>query len=65
LRISCGQSSFDYKVRATTTADQFERFRAGELVLEKGEVVLKAEVVSSPGRELMRLNQLYLKRITP
>ncbi|MEO2022108.1 MAG: sulfatase-like hydrolase/transferase, partial [Pirellulaceae bacterium] len=65
LRISCGQSSFDYTVRATTTADQFERFRAGELVLKKGEAVLRAEVVSSPGRELMRLNQVYLKRIDP
>ncbi|MCP4816746.1 MAG: hypothetical protein GY888_29895 [Planctomycetaceae bacterium] len=65
MRISCGQSSFDYKIRATTTADQFERFKAGELVLKKGESLLKAEVVSSPGRELMRLNQLYFKRIDP
>ena len=65
LRISCGQSSFDYKIRATTTADQFERFKAGELVLEKGKSLLKAEVVSAPGRELMRLNQVYLKRIDP
>jgi len=65
LRISCGQSSLEYKVRATTTADQFERFMAGELMLEKGESLLKAEVKSAPGRELMRLNQLYLKRIMP
>ena len=65
LRISSGQSSLQYKVRPTTTADQFERFRAGELMLEKGESILKAEVISAPGRELMRLNQLYLKRVVP
>ncbi|MCB1232438.1 MAG: sulfatase-like hydrolase/transferase [Verrucomicrobiae bacterium] len=63
LRVSAGSSMLEHTVNATITADQFERFSAGEIDLEKGEVELTAEVVSAPGRELMRLNGIALKRL--
>jgi len=63
LRISIGTASLEHKVKATTTAEQFGRFRAGELVLAKGKATLKVEVISAPGRELMRLNGIHLKYI--
>lgn len=53
---------------------QFTRFyaapvcaptRAGELVLAKGKSTLKVEVISAPGRELMRLNGIHLKHLGP
>jgi len=65
LRISIGTASLEHKVKATTTAEQFGRFRAGELVLDKGKATLKVEVISAPGRELMRLNGIHLKHLGP
>ncbi|MCB1065493.1 MAG: arylsulfatase [Verrucomicrobiae bacterium] len=63
LRLSSGNSKLDHTVIATTTAEQFELFDAGEIELGKGEVGLTAEVVSAPGRELMRLNGIHLERV--
>lgn len=63
LRLSSGDSELNHEVQATTTAEQFGLFEVGELYLDAGEVELKAEVVSAPGRELMRLNGIQLERV--
>ena len=63
LRVSSGESVIDHAVQATTTAEQFGVFEVGELELAGGEVSLTAEVVSAPGRELMRLNGIHLERV--
>ena len=62
LRISVGDSSLDCQPRATVTADAFTRERLGTLDLKKGPATLKAEAVAIPGRELMRLNRIWLKK---
>ena len=63
LRLSSGDSTIEHSVQATTTAEQFGWFDAGTIELKQGEVEMKAEVVSAPGRELMRLNRIQLERV--
>lgn len=63
LRLSSGEEKLDHTVNATTTAEQFGVFPAGEIELEKGEVELTAEVIKAPGNELMRLNGISLKKL--
>ncbi len=63
LRLSSGDAKLEHTVNATTTAEQFGRFPAGEIELERGEGELKAEVVSAPGNELMRLNGIALEKL--
>jgi hypothetical protein len=48
---------------ATPTADVFERIAVGEITLQPGPAILKAEVIEASGDELMRLNRLFLRRI--
>ena len=61
LKISVGDSFVELTPRATPTADVFTTEPVGTITLEKGLCTLKAEVVRSPGRELMRLNRIWLK----
>lgn len=64
LRVSTSKGeSLEHQVQATTTAEQFEDFSGGELTLETGESTVTAEVVSSEGKELMRLRAIHLKRL--
>ena len=61
LRLRAGASTLEHRVMATATADQFGVFESGRLPLRKGPCELTAEVVSAPGKELMRLNSIVLK----
>ncbi len=63
LRLRSGDAVLEHTVNATTTAEQFEWFEAGEIALAAGEIELTAEVVSAPGKELMRLNGIALERL--
>ena len=63
LRLSSGNSQLHHVVKATTTAEQFGVFEVGEMDLEKGEIELTADVVSAPGKELMRLNGISLTHV--
>ena len=63
IRISSGDESVEHMVRPTTTAEQFDVFDVGQIKLELGPSELTAEVVSSNGGELMRLNKVILKRV--
>jgi hypothetical protein len=63
LKISSRDSATEHTVQATTTAEQFELFEAGKIKLAKGEVEMKAEIASAPGREIMRLNKIFLERV--
>jgi arylsulfatase A len=63
LKISSRDSATEHTVQATATAEQFELFEAGKIKLAKGEVEMKAEIASAPGRELMRLNKIFLERV--
>ena len=60
LRLRSGTSTVEHKVVATSTANQFGVFDAGSIRLDAGNTELIAEVVSSPGAELMRLNSIIL-----
>jgi len=62
LRISVGDSSLECRPRATVSADVFTRERLGTLDLRKGPATLKAEAIAVPGRELMRLNRIWLRK---
>ncbi|MEM1442851.1 MAG: sulfatase/phosphatase domain-containing protein, partial [Verrucomicrobiota bacterium] len=63
LRLSSGEEEIEHVVEATTTAEQFGVFEAGTIELKEGEVEMRAEVVSAPGKELMRLNGIRLERL--
>jgi hypothetical protein len=62
LRLQIGDEALEHRVRPTATAEQFETFHAGNLKLSQGEAELVTEVLSTPGRELMRLNKIILRR---
>jgi arylsulfatase A len=63
LRVSAGGKSLDATIAATPQRNVFETRTLGNLPLSKGPVELKAEVVASPGRELMSLNRVWLRRV--
>ena len=63
LRLSAGKQALDVAVGATAGRNVFERRTLGRLELSEGAVELKAEVVSAPGKELMALNRIWLRRI--
>ncbi len=65
LRLRVGSTTIDHQVNATSTADQFAGFDAGSVTLKTGAAKITAEVVSSPGEELMRLNKITLVRAAP
>ena len=65
LRISVGPSALEFEPHATVTAEVFTTAKAGLLTLPRGPVMLKAEAVRTDGKELMRLNRIWLKRIDP
>jgi len=62
LRIAASGQMMTHEVQPTATADQFQTFEIGTIDLEPGPAELVAEVVSAPGRELMRLNRITLER---
>lgn len=64
LQISVGNEAIRCDPPATPTADVFRRIEIGSLSLEKGPAVLKAQVISAHGNELMRLNRILLQRKT-
>ena len=62
LLLRAGSDAIKHQVQSTSTAEQFEVFDAGIIKLQAGPATLTAEVVSSPGQELMRLNSVILER---
>ncbi|NOY01031.1 MAG: hypothetical protein GXP30_15080, partial [Verrucomicrobia bacterium] len=58
-----GDSSIDFKVEPTGNGEVFVRKMIGTLELTGGDVKLKAEVAKIAGEELMRLNQIWLRRV--
>ncbi len=63
LRFTAGQSRLYFKVVPTGNGEVFERKVIGTLKLVEGNVKLKAEVSEIDGDELMRLNQIWLRRV--
>ncbi len=61
IRIRAPEATLTHRVKPTTTADQFERFELGTLDLKQGPQELTAEVVNTPGSELMRLAEIELE----
>jgi arylsulfatase A len=62
LRLSVGDASLECRPQATVTADAFAREPLGTINLKKGPATLKAEAATIPGRELMRLNRVWLTK---
>lgn len=60
LQISVGNQALSHQVQATSTAEQFAIFSAGHLDLKAGDHELTAEIESSIGKEIMRLNNVSL-----
>lgn len=60
LKISVGDQSLHCDPPPTAAADVFEQINIGTIQLKKGPVLLKAEVASTHGNELVRLNQIHL-----
>ena len=63
LRLSCGDASLTFSPQGTVTADVFESQSIGKFPLVAGQTSLTCEVRSCPGREAMRLNRIFLRRI--
>lgn len=63
LRIKSRDAMLDFEIKSTSSPDIFITTTLGNLVLNQGPETLKAEVVSSEGKELMRLNKIWLKKI--
>ncbi len=63
LKIEVGDESIACSPPPTPTADVFERLGVGTLQLNEGPAILKAEVATAHGPELMRLNQISLRRL--
>jgi hypothetical protein len=63
FRIEAGEAKLDGEVAATVQREIFETRKIGMLRLKKGPAMLRVRVVSVPGRELMALNRLYLRRL--
>lgn len=63
MKLSAGDSAIDFKVEPTSNGEVFVRKMIGTLKLSEGEVKLKAEVAEIDGDELMRLNQVWLRRV--
>ncbi len=64
LRLKVGDSAIECSPPPTPTADVFERVSVGTLKLKQGSTKLTAEVVDAQGNELMRLNRIFLRRLT-
>jgi arylsulfatase A len=62
LRLSVGGQRLDIPVEATPSRHVFEKRTLGRLRLEAGPAELRAEVLHAPGKELMTLNRLWLRR---
>lgn len=63
LKLSAADTVLTHRVEATATADQFDQRLVGEMHLDAGPAALVAEVVDTPGDELMRLRAVRLERI--
>jgi arylsulfatase A len=59
-----GASALVAEVRPTSNGEVFERFTLGTLKLPKGKTRLTVEAVEVKGSELMRLNRLWLRKIS-
>jgi len=65
LRISAGNAQLEFPPKPTVTAEVFCTAEAGVLDLAAGRQTLKAQVVRAAGKELMRLNRIWLRKVAP
>jgi len=62
LALRVGQERLEHVVQRTSTGDVFHRHRLGVITLDQGPTQLIAEAVETNGRELVRLNRIWLRR---
>ena len=65
LRLSAGDSSLQATVDSTPSRTVYSRRPLGRLALHGDADELAAAVVETPGKELMTLNKLWLRRVQP
>ena len=63
LRLQAGEHFVIHRIQPTVTSEQFETFSAGQLWLDSGNQQLSAVVEDSSESEIMRLNQITLRRL--
>lgn len=63
LQVAVGDQRIQCDPPATPTADVFNRIDIGSLNLKEGPAILKAEVISAHGSELLRLNRIFLRHV--
>ena len=63
LRLGVGEQALEVEVKATAGRTVYERRGLGRLRLAAGEAELTARVVRAPGKELMTLNRIWLRRV--
>ncbi len=63
LQVAVDNEAIQCNLPATPTADVFQRVAVGALTLREGPALLKAQVVTAHGSELLRLNRIFLKQI--
>jgi hypothetical protein len=63
LRLSAGAHSLETTIEPTPSRTIFLRRPIGKLRLDSGPAELTAEVVRAPGKELMTLNRIWLRRL--
>ncbi|MBS1828373.1 MAG: arylsulfatase [Acidobacteria bacterium] len=62
-RIRSGRAVLEGKVEATAGRGLFEKRVAGAILLQRGPSKLEVSAVSVPGKELMSLNRIWLRRL--
>jgi hypothetical protein len=62
FRLEIGEAHLEAKVSATVERDVFEAREIGVMRLRKGQTHLRVKVISAPGRELMALNRILIRR---
>jgi hypothetical protein len=62
-RIEAAGAQLEGEVKSTVAREVFETRKIGTMPLKKGPSDIKVRVVSAPGRELMALNRVILRRL--
>lgn len=63
LKLGVGRQALEFSPEATPSGNVFQRTTVGTINLRSGPAILRAEVLDAPGKELMKLNRVWLKRL--
>ncbi|MGH7943490.1 MAG: sulfatase-like hydrolase/transferase [Opitutaceae bacterium] len=63
VKFACGDAAVTFTTKPTGSPNVFQRVVAGTIALSQGPATLRAEIVTAPKGEALRLNRVWLRRI--